>query len=384
MIPYGREYDEDGFPIAPPANDEGVPPVEVETVSSADETPASGPRRVPLRERLLTVDQLATLAPPEPLIEGFLYRGTLAQLSATAGSYKTFLTIALSCALAAGENWEGYRVPKAEKVVYVAAEGASGLRARILAWCELSGVDPARLDGQLFVLPCPIQLGNVVDVSEAAELAREVGAGLMVLDTRAKCVLGLDENSATEQGKAIAAAEHILDAAGCAIFTVHHAGRSGSTPRGSTAWDGGVWSDLRMEGGDLLAKLVCHKHKDAASGCEHHFRAVPHTVSETLMPGVPETARNTLVIVSSERETEGVCLTGSVRQVWDAVETAPTSAGMSPATIVEVSGVSRATVYRALKTLQTRGFIKNAGTEKRPMFIGTALGRQAFARGGVS
>ncbi|WP_168702111.1 AAA family ATPase [Gordonia paraffinivorans] len=373
MIPYGREYDEDGFSIDPPAKSEAVSP-SAETVS----------QRVPLRERLLTIDQLAMLTPPEPLVEGFVYRGTLAQLSATAGSYKTFWTIALSCALAAGENWEGYRVPKAEKVVYVAAEGASGLRARILAWCELSGVDPQRLEDQLLVLPCPIQLGDLADVSEAADLAREVRAGLLVLDTRAKCVLGLDENSATEQGKAIAAAERIQDAAGCAILTVHHAGRSGSTPRGSTAWDGGVWSDLRMEGSDLLAKVVCHKHKDAPSGCEHRFRAVPHTVSETLMPGVPETARNTLVVVSSDGETEGSSLTGSVRQLWDAIETASTSAGMSPATLTDVSGLSRATFYRALKTLHTRGFVKNVGTEKRPMWAGTALGRQAFARGAVS
>ncbi|WP_431840601.1 AAA family ATPase [Gordonia hongkongensis] len=337
-----------------------------------------------MRERLLSVEQLSGIAPPDPLVEGLLYRNTLAQLSATAGSYKTFAAIAMSCAVALGEDWEGHRVPRAEKVIYVAAEGASGLRARILGWCELSGYDPARLADQLYVLPCPIQLASLVDVSEACDMAREIGAGLVVLDTRAKCTLGLEENSATEQGRAIAAAERIQDAAGCTVFDIHHAGRNGSTPRGSTAWDGGVWSDLRMEGSDLVAKITCEKHKDAPSGCEHHFRAVPHTVSKSLMPDVPETSRKTLVFVSNDRETFGESLTAVVRQVWNALETSPTAAGMSGASIIEISGASKASVYRTLKSLQHKGFVRNTGTDKRPMFVGTALGRQAFGSEKVS
>lgn len=285
----------------------------------------------------------------------------------------------MSCALALGENFESHRVPTAEKVVYVAAEGASGLRARILGWCELSGYDPERLDEQLYILPCPVQLGDIADVSEACDLARDVGAGLVVLDTRAKCTLGLEENSATEQGRAIAAAERIQEAAGCTVFAIHHAGRNSSSPRGSTAWDGGVWSDLRMEGADLLAKVKCEKHKDAPSGCEHQFRMVPHTVSQHLMPGVGETARRTLVAVSNDSETGAQNLTASETKVWDALETAPTAAGLSTSALVELSETSRASVFRALKVLQGKGYVRNVGSEKRALFIGTDLGRQQMS-----
>ncbi|MAU83410.1 AAA family ATPase [Gordonia sp. NPDC062954] len=365
--PVAREILERSEPDDPYA---GVPPLTDEPEES------TAARRIPLRDRLLTVSELADLEPPTPLLEGLLYRDTLAQLAATAGSYKTFVAIAMSCSIALGENWEGHAVPAAEKVVYVAAEGASGLRARILGWCELSGYDPARLDGQLYVLPCPIQLNDVVDVSEACELAQQVGAGLVVLDTRAKCTLGLEENSATEQGRAIAAAERIQAAAGCTVFAIHHAGRNGTNPRGSTAWDGGVWTDLRMEGADLIAKVKCEKHKDAPSGCEHQFRMVHHTVSQDLMPGVRETARRTLVTVSIDDETQGQNLTASETKVWDAIETAPTSAGLSTSVLIELSEASRASVFRALKTLQGKGFVRNIGTEKRPAYVGTELGRQ--------
>jgi hypothetical protein len=39
-----------------------------------------------------------------------------------------------------------------EKVIYPAAESAAGLRARILAWCERNNVEPATLDGWLYIM----------------------------------------------------------------------------------------------------------------------------------------------------------------------------------------------------------------------------------------
>ena len=120
----------------------------------------------------------------QPLIDGLLYRDTLGQLSGPPGCYKTFVAIAMSCALAAGESFGAFVVPKPGKVVYVAAEGVSGLETRILAWCEVWEVDPAVLQDRLFVLPLPIQLGNQVEVSQAVAVVAEVQADLLVLDTQ--------------------------------------------------------------------------------------------------------------------------------------------------------------------------------------------------------
>ncbi len=350
-------------------------------VPPPDEPENEGPARQHLRDRLLSVSQLRTLPPVRPLVDGLLYRNTVAQLSATAGSYKSFAAVGVACAVALGMNWEGHHVPQSEKVVYVAAEGASGLEVRILAWCETTGVDPADLDGRLYVLPCPIQLGNVLDVSDAQELAAEVGAGLVIIDTRAKCTLGMDENSATEQGRAIAAAEKIQAAAGCTVLVIHHAGRSGSTPRGSTAWDGAVWSDLRMEGGDLVAKIHCEKHKDAPSGCDHQYRLVPHTVSDRLMAGVEEEHRKTLVFVQNDGWTSQASNTKSDHAVLDIIWTSATAEGLTGSqiiTLAEERGVKRSTAYAALKRLVDAASLRNIGTEKRARYIVTTTGRAAL------
>lgn len=366
MIPYGKDYTDDGFLVEPPLH------------AVADPGPA--PARVPLRDRMLSVSKLAALIAPTPLVDGLLYRGTLAQLAATAGSYKSFLATGLGCSVATGKDFDHHRVAKREKVIYVAAEGASGLLPRILAWCELNRVEPAALEEWLYVLPCPVQLGNVMDVSEAQELASEIDAGLVILDTRSKCTLGMEENSNTEQAQAVEAAERIVAASGCTVLVIHHNGRSGSAPRGATAWDGGVWSDLRMEGAELTAKVHCEKHKDAISGCDHHFRLVPHTVSEEAMPGVAEAQRQTLVIVPNPDGTSPVAEAKSMTSVRDTIGTSAPPEGLTGAQIaafVAEDGVSRTRAYAAINALVTKGEVENVGTEKRSRYTLTALGRAA-------
>ena len=149
-----------------------------------------------LLDRLRSLADLGTLPPVRPLIDGLLYRGNLAQIAGPPGSYKSFISLGIACGVALGRDWEGHSVPEAGMVIYVSAEGASGVRARVLACCHYRGVDPADVERRLFFLPGPWNLGNSLQVSEAVEVAAEFGAVLVVLDTRARCIQGLEENSA--------------------------------------------------------------------------------------------------------------------------------------------------------------------------------------------
>jgi hypothetical protein len=336
-----------------------------------EDTPAaSAPDRVPLIRRLLSLSDLAALPPVVPLVDGLLYRSTLAQLAGPPGSYKSFLALALACCVALGEDFDDHKVPTAGVVVYVAAEGASGLRARVLAWCELAGVDPARLEGRLYFLTEPVQLGSVVDVTEAVELVRELGASLLVLDTRARCTLGLDENSATEQGKAVHAAEAIQRAvSGCTVLAVHHTSRAGTAGRGSNAWDGAAWTDLRISGEELTAKLHCQKHKDVPAGCDHHLRLVRHVVSPDAMAGCDEAQRSTLVIVRTDPADASPETKPSTRAVLDVIRTTAGPEGLTTATIRDLAmeaGHSRTIAYEAVNALVRMGSLRNVGTSKTP------------------
>ncbi len=338
--------------------------------------PASAPGRIHLRDRLLSLSDLSSLPPVRPLVAGLLYRDTLAQLSGPPGSYKSFLALGMALAVALGLDWEGHHVPEAGPVVYVAAEGATGLRARVLAWCELTNVDPADLDGRIYFLPVPIQLGNTVDVGQAVDMVRAVGAILLVLDTRARCTLGLEENSATEQGKAVHNAESIQRSARCTVFPVHHAGRSGGAGRGSNSWDGAVWSDLRVTGEDLRAQITCAKHKDVPAGCVHHYRMVQHTVSVDLMPGCTTEQRSTLVSVLTDDQDGLQSTPPSTRAVLDIIRTSDGIEGLTRPAIVALCrehDISRSPAYAAVKSLVTAGSLRNVGSEDKPRYVATSV-----------
>jgi hypothetical protein len=355
----------------PKAENNGAP-----TDSGGDDTP----KRKSFTEQLLNVSDLSRLPPVEPLVDKVLYRNTVAQLSGPPGSYKSFIAVALACALASKQgNWEGHRIPKRVHVVYVATEGATGLRARILAWCEQHGVDPAELEGWLFVLPVAVQLGAPVDVCDAVEMVRNVGAGLLVLDTRARCTLGLEENSATEQGRAVDASDRIRQAAGCTVWVIHHSGRAGATPRGSTAWDGAVWTDLRLKSEERTVQITVEKHKDVPSGQTYEYRLIPRTVSEALMPGVDEENRKSLVVFSNTDENRGKILTEILKRVGKIAENSCGLEGLPRTKIVALAvaaGIPESSAYRAINALIARSFLQNVGTEKRPRYayIGATLG----------
>ena len=327
---------------------------------------------VSLRDQLLTLDDLAKLPPTRTLIDGLVYRNTLAQLSGGPGTYKTFLAVTMGCCLAAGVPFGEHAVPAQATVVYVAAEGANDVLKRILAWCEVWEIDPDEVRDRFRVLPLPVQLGNTIDVSRVVELVAEIDADLLILDTRARCTLGLEENSATEQGQAIEAVETIRRAADCAVLAVHHTPRTGNAGRGSNAWDGAVWSDLRVEGKDLQVKVHCEKHKDVESGCDHFFSFRPHTVSEELMPQAPVLPeRRTLVMSKANVQGSGHSAGNQTtrRRVLDIVWTIAPPEGFTASELKMMTQVSKSGVHEALTWGARQGHLRNAGTDKRSRWV---------------
>jgi hypothetical protein len=281
----------------------------------------------------------------------------LAQLSAEPGSFKTFFVLGTACAVASDkDNWLGYEVAYHCPVLYVAAEGANGMHSRVLAWCQSEQVDPDSLD--LTFYPEAVQLNSYAQMEELEKNARLYNFGLIILDTRARCTLGLEENSATEQGIAIAAAEKLRYATGATVLVIHHSARAGagaaSAGRGSNAWDGAVWTDLRSKRKGMNLTVTCAKHKDVESGCAHEF---------SLLPIVLPDGRTTLVVgrpgefVPERKPVNTAELLEIVRVV---AELAPRE-GMRASAIVEASGLPRATVNRRIKQAKEQGMLKEIG-----------------------
>ena len=92
-------------------------------------------------------------------------------------------------------------------VLYIVAEGVSGLRQRVRAWEEHAG---QHMD--VLFLPIAVQLLSFTDVSAVVMLATELEPVLIVVDTQARVTVGADENSAKDMGELVAAIDRIRQA----------------------------------------------------------------------------------------------------------------------------------------------------------------------------
>lgn len=331
-----------------------------------------------LETETLSMSALTALEPVAPLIDGFLFRGQLAELVGKPGSGKTFAALSMALSVASGARWCGHGVPSAAPVIYVAAEGASGIRARVLAWCQTKGIDPDSLEERFHVVPRAVQMGEDDHIAQVLALVKRTGAALVVFDTLARCTAGLEENSATDQGKAIQRADMINQQTGAAVLVVHHTAVHSERPRGSSAWDGALYSLLSITRGREDITITCDKHKDAASGCDHSFTLEPHTVSVTLMPGTSDAQRSTLVLTAVDPWTVDGADTGTTWTEDVILAIVGNNGGLIGLTRSEIvtfakeQDIGRSSAYAAVATLSAdpdHGRLQNVGDKRTPRFV---------------
>lgn len=293
-----------------------------------------------LSAALLDSAGLDAIPAPRPLIDGVLYLDSLAWLQGKPGNGKSLVALDMAGCIGTGESWQGFRVTQGG-ALYVAAEGASGLRWRVRAWEKAMGVP---MTGVTF-LPMAVR----VDTDQWRALRRiaaEMRPSLIVLDTQARITVGLEENSAKDMGVLVDELERLRKASGACVVPVHHQGRNGEHMRGSSALDGAAATVIQVsKDGDLLT-LKCLKQKDLTEFDEFRLRMVPTGDSVALMP-------------SDGRTTAAARLATAkwVREWWRVHEAEPVSV-----TVLVKSGVvSETTFHRVKLSLVKEGIVVREG-----------------------
>ncbi|MDO3126537.1 AAA family ATPase [Mycobacteroides abscessus subsp. bolletii] len=314
-----------------------------------------------LAMRLLNRTALRDLPDPEPLIDDTIDRGTVGLLYGAWGTFKTFTAIDWAASIATGRPWQG-RPTHRTKVLYVAAEGAFGLKARINAW-EV-GWNTTIDDDDLFVLPDPVNLGRPTEVAELAALINWGAFGLIVFDTLARCTVGLEENSAQDVGLVIDRLYKLRDATPGgrgSILAVHHAGKAG-TLRGSSAYEAGVDLVYRTTREDPHIALTREKRKDGPEA-DHHllrFDAIEGTGSGCLKK-------------ASEYSHGGVGMGDTHAHLIATFISHFSETGATSTQLRAVAGLADSTFYRTRDKLVKCGDLVNTGSDKRPFYV---LGKQ--------
>jgi hypothetical protein len=351
------QYDGDGctpidnFPELVP---ESSPNEEIVPHSSSDPDDGSlSLKGYALYRKLLSVEELLNLPPPEWLIDGVLMCDTLAVLWGKPGCRKSFVAVDWALSYATGAWW-ARRATKKGKSLYVAAEGGAGIGQRVDAWMRHNRIYGIGSD-QFELYPGAIRLMDREWADACVEMADSEQPGLVVLDTLSRMMAGGDENASRDMGVVIDVCTRIKEKTNACVLVVHHDTRMGGNLRGHSSLDGALDTSIEAKKDNDLTILRCGKQKDAPEFEPIRLRAVAVEPS---------------LVLKQSHEVVGLgdMDTASNRRVLDVLWDNFGTTGAAGTDLRDVCELPKSTYYRALNNLLSTGAIVNKGSEARPIF----------------
>jgi hypothetical protein len=179
---------------------------------------------------------LSQVTNPNWLIKDVCESESLMQIYGAPKSGKSFVAVAMSCAIASGKDFYGNESPKKMPVLYICGEGQRGIKRRLSAWQQ----------AQYSLEKVPLYLSDravrIGDKDDFERLIQEIEAikaiegdiGMIVVDTFQRNFGGGNENSAEDVGNFIHQLDGLIAAYGCNVCIVHHSGHEGNRARGSS------------------------------------------------------------------------------------------------------------------------------------------------------
>ena len=246
-----------------------------------------------LQERINTFT--ATLAfhdtPPEPpqrwLIDRVIEHRTLAWIAGQPNGGKSFIAVDMACRIATGKPWDGNAVEQC-RVLYVAAERFRSVRRRIAAWQQHHNT----IASDLIVMRCDsksrpnLSKGRDLDALIAVANAHDVR--LIIIDTFAKVIVGLDENSNQDMSALVGNLETLKDQTNATVLVIHHKTKSnapGLRGAGGLQGDADTVIDVRRERKPPKHIIIDDdKQADAEKVSGRRFRLISVNESAVIEP----------------------------------------------------------------------------------------------------
>jgi hypothetical protein len=222
--------------------------------------------------QIVSADDLDSLAVPEWLVHGVVPTAGLTALLGETGIGKTHLALFLSYCVVTGRKFIG-RPTKPGRVLYIAAEGSrsisSRLKANVAAWKE-----PIP-EGSLRFYPAPATFDNDSLMEELVAYVAEFKPSLVVFDTWHRSLGSIQENDATDNGKALAVFDRMRAAhPDLSVLVLHHPNAQGEW-RGSKSMPAALDTSLLLSDSSEGLVLESKKQRDSETGTIAHLRLTP-------------------------------------------------------------------------------------------------------------
>ncbi|WP_290608845.1 AAA family ATPase, partial [Janthinobacterium sp.] len=246
----------------------------------------------------------------DDFVEGLLTSRSMAVVYGESNSGKTFFVTDLALHIAASRPWRGREIDGG-LVIYLALEGSLGIRNRITAWKESSGL--ADYDLPFIVVPVSVNLldpnadaAAVIATVRAVAAQFNVPPRLIVIDTLSRAMAGGNENAPEDMTALIGTGDTIREQTGSCLLWIHHSGKD--TARGArghsslrAATDTEI--EITVDGQARMARVTKQRDLDGAGefpfvlkvvelGTNRRGKAVTSCIVEDGAPSVPGGTRN--------------------------------------------------------------------------------------------
>lgn len=268
-------------------------------------------------------EEMSTIPTPTWLLPDLIPARSLVLMIGQYESFKSFLALDLSLTLASGLAGWDCDPREGVPVVYAPSEGRHAIaRHRKPAWKLARKIEDQQIPFYMVEDVPWLKFDEDINAFIKGIQSRKLRPKLVVIDTVASAMLGLNENDAHDIGFFIQAAKSIKNAFDCTVLAVHHLGKDKERgSRGSSALPAGFDTILRVEARQATrtVTVTVEKQKDAEKRkMPYHFQGDVIGPSLVFSP----CAASVIRALSSQDDTLGHAAVAAALRVLGALSTA--------------------------------------------------------------
>ena len=302
------------------------------------------------------------------LIEDWLPKNGIAAVYGHPGSGKSFFTLDMAAAVAAGSQWAGKHVEQG-LVVYVVAEGQAGFRNRLFAMQQAGKI---AADAPFVFIPTPIDLQSPEgDLSALVETITEVWdqakfpPALIVIDTLSK-TFGAGKENTDDMVSYVNNCQRISSHFECCTLVVHHRPKDTESNdlRGHSSLRGNIDTTILIQAGDIKSATTL-KQKDGEADIVVRFKLNSVVIGEDkrgkeITTCLTEIIQGEVAMQAMDPvERAKSRLTGHKKMALRAIEDVIANVGVEPPGEIPPHSINRYRTWKAASADQIRDRLQN-------------------------
>lgn len=312
---------------------------------------------------MLHSDNLRFLPQVTWVLKPYIPSHGLVVIYGPSGTGKSFLAL-----------WFALQIAQQKAVLYMAYEGEYGYQARIKAAQNFY-----HFGRGLTLTLGQVDLMSDDDFSTFIESARKVNPSVVFVDTLARSMGELDENSTRDMNIYVTRCNRLMAELKCSVILVHHTNKGGAVERGSVALRGAADVMIRLEDSDERVLVECAKTKDGKPFQSFHIRL--HSIDTMLVDDENNPVFTPVAVLAHDDDMPDSLLTKHQSAILSQMALGIYSDdGVTFSQIKEaVPQIPTGTFNNVLSSLKAKGYIQQP--ERRGPWHITEAGREALSGG---